>query len=376
MYNTDKPFMPYEPIDFKRVPNWAAACKYRAIVDAVLNASQGSQVTQLSLVACAKCIFIEREVDIPHEALEKGVYVVRAVLSQLANMKRKGRTISREWQPRFQTIYDKITLNEGGGDECDTEDELVIGVAVVKPPCPQVDIIESDSEDVLKSNNPALQQLLDEGADDNPQLQQLLDGAKSEESVIAEAFESSAAMKRPKPTPAAMKMPKPKPAAMKRPASITSAELQSLAVASQQACERASPAAWIALTKEKKLHLVDAQADNKKGKKKATKKRKGKKTKAKSKTTKGTGEEQDDNAKPTWQTLKKRLHSKAYHDEYNYCTKHLGLADDVSKLRAQTAGASHVTKITSDYDRGLFNDALHPDDRKHASADSDADDID
>jgi hypothetical protein len=341
-------FMPYEPIDFKRVPNWAAASKYRNIVDAVLNASQGSQATQLSLVACAKCIYIEREVDIPHEALEKGVYVVRAILSQLANMKRKGRTIPREWQSRFQTIYDKITLNDGG-DDCNSDEEL-IGVAVIKPPCPQVDIA-SDSEDngdnVLKSDDPKLQQLLDGGADSEDNGDNVL-----QECGLAEAFESSAAMKR----------PKPKPGAMKRPASITSAELQSLAAASSQSCERASPQAWIALTNEKKVNHVDAQADGKKGKKTKGKKTKGKNTKAKGKETKGKGEERDNNEKPTWQILKKRLHSKAYHDEYNYCAKQLGLGDAECKLRSQTAGAAHLTKITNDYKLGLFNNALDPDD--------------
>ena len=91
----------YGPLKFKNALKWEMAKPYRHVIRKVLELTNGKNVHQLSLLSLLKAWDGAGEYE--NTALEHSSYAVRAMISQLANHKKKRRPVPRE-QKRFWQV--------------------------------------------------------------------------------------------------------------------------------------------------------------------------------------------------------------------------------------------------------------------------------
>jgi hypothetical protein len=333
------PFV-YIPMDFKRAPNWSRASTFRRYVDGIITVAEGCNVTQKSIEAAIVSSFAAAQIEPPDMAnVEKSGYVLRAIVSQMANHKRQDRAIPREWLARFATIFAKIQCGGASADGSDATDRANPALAsLLKPtdaaeevePIPSsAEVIDSDSDvgaDVLRSDNPELQRLLTLGTQD--------------------AVETAAtAVPMPK-SQRAIADPMPKRRVRKKTSGIDGPWDDLI----DETGPPLNGKAWLALTMEKKKEHVDQ--------KKAMKKPsadKGKNTNSKkAKAAKG---KKAEGAKPSWKVFSNREHSKAWHAERVSATS-MGFSDAIAKSRAKAASFAVMTKLRAQYTAGELDHLL------------------
>ena len=159
-------FVPYaHTLDFKRAPSWEKAAKYCDAINFILGISGGLNVHQVNMLNGFKhWAATTGGSDISAQALEKGAYVVRAIISQIANYKSKpGTSVPSMWQYKFQTIWDKTAVREKSKNQPQQGDEVEVIIPEPKP----IDVVEvsdtdpdPDVDEVLRSDDPYLHRLL------------------------------------------------------------------------------------------------------------------------------------------------------------------------------------------------------------------------
>ena len=193
-------FVPYSDINFKHSPKWDEAKQYVPCLARVLQFSGGLGVNQVSMVAGSK--EWAAKLDISTEALEAGVYRLRAMLSQLSNMKSKNRAPPNKMAKLFEPLLAMIAHEPAKKEIAEPanlplhDDDLQI-VPVVPEPVPVL-VIDDDDDDDDDNDDRAGGDELSKGLSDlfeseDPELKRLLQPVKRRVSVksSAPAFGSS-----------------------------------------------------------------------------------------------------------------------------------------------------------------------------------------
>ena len=177
-------FVPdYKKMDFKLAPDWSKAKPYVACIDTMFECSGGYCVNQASAFHHAQTWAAQNDLakkfKISGELLERGIYRLRAIASQLANHLTKKRAVPLEHQrvwgctlTKIRTVSQDIETHASGNDEGDE----VFLVAAANEPSHVVNLISDDDcddkhskdqiERALQSTDPELQALLDASVED------------------------------------------------------------------------------------------------------------------------------------------------------------------------------------------------------------------
>ena len=172
----------------KAAVKWEAANRYRAALALLLQKSKGLNVNQVTFYAAALRFNSQHGLDIDANEVELGVYRFRAIVSQLGNMKTKGRKVPRQWLKEFGMIMDMVAKDEADnvGDKekalaenvrneekalatIDSDDDVVFMGAPAPKLTPLVDLDGDDGIDTDSlrfSANPELQQILHKAFED------------------------------------------------------------------------------------------------------------------------------------------------------------------------------------------------------------------
>ena len=159
-------FIPYPSMNFKHSPKWQHCSKYRPAVAKLFEFSGGRNANQNSFFAAAKQYNLDHSLGLTPDALEKGIYRLRTIVSQLINHKVKERTVPRQWQRAWQVLYEGIRADTTPDDQDDANADIVYLGPVILPEAVVVDLTSELLEDdwyeknVLQSDDPVLQRLL------------------------------------------------------------------------------------------------------------------------------------------------------------------------------------------------------------------------
>lgn len=82
-------FAPYSDPNFKHTPKWQEGRQYVAALSRLLQHSGGRCINQVTFAAGAQKYVSEAGLDLSASQVEEGCYRLRAILSQLANLKKK-----------------------------------------------------------------------------------------------------------------------------------------------------------------------------------------------------------------------------------------------------------------------------------------------
>ena len=142
----------------------ATLCKIQASGSQALRVFRWQECQPKFFFAAAKQYGLDHSLELTPDAIEKGIYRFRTIVAQLINHKVKERTIPKQWQRVWQTLYDSIEVETSPAVE--DEDAIVYMGPVERPEAVVVDLTSELAEDdfcyehVLKSEDPVLQQLL------------------------------------------------------------------------------------------------------------------------------------------------------------------------------------------------------------------------
>ena len=83
--------LPYSNRKFKVAPRWWQAAKFSIVVDKILQASKGQNITQLSGIKGIKKYVSDNQLENKYddEAVDRAAYTIRAVIAQMFNHKEK-----------------------------------------------------------------------------------------------------------------------------------------------------------------------------------------------------------------------------------------------------------------------------------------------
>ena len=159
-----KGFVEYSSANFKLAPRWEEMKPYQDFLRALLTAADGrARILHSSffkgILAWAK----KEGLEISDGVLESGCYKLRAMLSQMANHKSKGRGVPVRFRRFFQPLFNMIDCSQRP-----PEDEEVQIVRQDAPAAPDIEVVSStddepaDHANLFVSTDPDLQKLLSE----------------------------------------------------------------------------------------------------------------------------------------------------------------------------------------------------------------------
>jgi hypothetical protein len=113
---------------FKNAPTWQKAAKLVPCVSLLVDASGGRAIHQKQLDGHMRKWVAQNDVEISEEKRDDVVYSVRALVCQLLNHKRKGRSIPQMWASRFQVLFDKLMVDSScvQGDSKSDQPQLAL----------------------------------------------------------------------------------------------------------------------------------------------------------------------------------------------------------------------------------------------------------
>ena len=159
-------FISYPSTNFKHSPKWQHCSKYKPAVAKLFEFSGGKNANQNYFSAAAKQYSLDHSLGLTPDAIEQGIYRFRTLVSQLINHKAKGRTIPKQWQRLWQTLYDSIDVETNAVEDEDANADILYVGPVETPEAVVIDLTSELAEDdlyyanILKSDDPVLQQLL------------------------------------------------------------------------------------------------------------------------------------------------------------------------------------------------------------------------
>jgi hypothetical protein len=331
-------FIAYSNLNMKRAPTWSEMAPFADTLRELLDKSNGKQVLQTSMVAGVVSLNEVDGLGLLPEKMEKGSYALRCMISQMANHKQKGRGVPRPARQAFETIFEKLAMNDDG-DESEVDDE--------KPHEPKLQQLEDEESEVhcesMASSDQDLvsvasSQEMDAHMDnlfnsDDPELNMLLNpepqtsGAKPlvprcrfwTKTKCPEAATTTKC-------PEAVTKTKCPEAEPKQFGTFSAAELAAL-VGDEPPLD---PRAFAKLNQNMKAERALAKSKARKPRQPNTAK-------------KGEGENEPSGEKKS--SKLKLEHSRSYHKEFKYCTKTLGLTPEAAKLRAQSAAKARTAEL-------------------------------
>ena len=100
----------YKHLNFKQAPVWPDVAPYRHTLLKILDVTGGLNVTQVA-GAIAMMKYVEDEgIAVGDSEPSEAIYRIRAMLSQIAYQKYRGRSIPRKWHQKFWLIYEKLMV--------------------------------------------------------------------------------------------------------------------------------------------------------------------------------------------------------------------------------------------------------------------------
>ena len=113
---------------------------YTKALQEILSASDVHRVTQASMQAGAEKW--NESYNVEPQKLEKGIYTLRAMISQMANHKTKGRLVPRQFRGRIDALFAMVrrTDEHKASDEEMVTDESNEEAEVLEVPKVEVDV--------------------------------------------------------------------------------------------------------------------------------------------------------------------------------------------------------------------------------------------
>eukprot|EP00959_Pyramimonas_sp_CCMP1952_P460075 9479264-Pyramimonas_sp.AAC.1 len=114
----------YDDVDFKHAPRWAQMHKFRTCLLALLKASRGLNIHQVTLAKAFSQYSTDNDMDLDKMAIDGTTYRIRAMIAQLINHKSHDRTVPQSWRRYLDVVYDAVVLASESPDAPCTPAEI------------------------------------------------------------------------------------------------------------------------------------------------------------------------------------------------------------------------------------------------------------
>jgi len=103
----------YEQKDFKKVPDWQRGQKLIPCLHRIVGLTGGRGILHMNMRGGVVAWNQKHQLGLHDSTIDDIAYSVRALLSQLLNMKSRkpARQVPLMWQPKYQTLFDKLVID-------------------------------------------------------------------------------------------------------------------------------------------------------------------------------------------------------------------------------------------------------------------------
>jgi hypothetical protein len=143
----------YPNKNFKRVVDWTRAAKLMLCIAAALDVSGGLQVKLVAMRQAVGTWSYRHSLDLNADVVDDIAYSLRAVISQLYNMKSKGRPIPSVHRATFTVAYDKLKLSSPAASSSTTSNAATQQTApIAKQTDLAKDVVEISEGETISSD--------------------------------------------------------------------------------------------------------------------------------------------------------------------------------------------------------------------------------
>ena len=116
----------YKPLNLKQAPAWPDVAPYRHTLLKILDVTGGLNVTQVAGVNAMRKYVADEGIAVGDSEPSEAIYRLRAMLSQIAYQKYRGRSIPRKWHQKFWLMKRMMKRMMKRKDTSEDEEEHVL----------------------------------------------------------------------------------------------------------------------------------------------------------------------------------------------------------------------------------------------------------
>lgn len=324
----------YPEKNMKKAPLWSRAQKFVPVLSSMMTHSHGRCVLHLSMRAGVVAWSQKHDLGLSEVLVDEVAYSLRAITSQLMNMKKKRRAVPTKWASKFQVLHDKLRPEDESDNEdapCASTDDRSKTIAVHAICDHTVHVVDDESADIVEVEDSSsdLPDRMDLFDSDNPELKKILTVKRR---VWGKSFRPEYDV--------------PMPDQMSKAEAMSIDDIEMLAEGAAPDAAELGPRAWAGLNKKLKKN-------DKKTQPKAASKAMKTCRKETSNKVKVAANASEKVPKVDFAYFVRKEHSKVYHKQVAQHVK-AGLPKEMAKLRAQESARACAAELRQLRAEGRF----------------------